>query len=89
MSQIVPQQQSAVTSKLTRASYRYIPTGFVVCEEDNGFLPEVQEGMIEVVQQSGVDVLVYRLKSGHSVYLSQPEALIGKILEFGDAVLKG
>ncbi|OKL62648.1 hypothetical protein UA08_01651 [Talaromyces atroroseus] len=59
-----------------------IPTAFIICEEDRALPPPVQEQMAQLLCTD----LLYRVKSSHSVFLSNPERvaeilkeLIGKV----------
>ena len=64
-SMLAPQPRKAHSSKLTRASYHYIPTGYVLCEQDQASPLFVQEAMVRTIQSTGAKIAEYRISSGH------------------------
>ncbi len=73
LSQLRPHCASAQLTPLTRAAYRYIPTWYLLCENDQALPLEVQKMMI---QETGVDIKTESCSAGHSPYLSQPEVVV-------------
>lgn len=57
------------------AAWRNIPVVYLVCENDRIAPVEVQEAMANNVKEAGGDLIVERIASGHSPYLSQPGAV--------------
>ncbi|GAB1198169.1 hypothetical protein APSETT444_007477 [Aspergillus pseudonomiae] len=70
---LVVHPKSAQFDPISREAYRNIPTTYIVCEQDAGLIPLVQEMMIENVRKAGVDIDVERLSASHSPFLSMPE----------------
>ncbi|KAF5569541.1 alpha beta hydrolase family domain-containing protein [Fusarium phyllophilum] len=64
-----------------KVAWRVIPLTYVICEDDQGLLSFLQEGMIEKVEEQGVVVRKYRLPSSHSPFLSMPKKLADIVLE--------
>ncbi|KAF5624586.1 alpha beta hydrolase family domain protein [Fusarium sp. NRRL 52700] len=64
-----------------KVAWRVIPLTYIICEEDQGLLSFLQEGMIEKVEEQGVSVQKYRLPSSHSPFLSMPGKLANIVLE--------
>ena len=67
---IIDQSYAVQTTKLTRAAYRYVPSTYVVCENDQGPPPQFQEML---GKNAGAAML--RISSGHSPMLSKTEEL--------------
>ncbi|MDI9897381.1 alpha/beta hydrolase [Rhodococcus sp. IEGM 1381] len=55
--------------ELTDAAWRHMPTAYVICDHDRAIAPSVQE------QMAKHSVRVHHLPSGHSPFLSMPDAL--------------
>ena len=66
-----------------------MPTGYVLCENDQASPLFVQEMMVKTIRDSGVDILEYRCNAGHSPQLSQPETVINFMRDFVKAVEGG
>ncbi|KAI6087401.1 hypothetical protein F4821DRAFT_107653 [Hypoxylon rubiginosum] len=73
-SRIIDQSYAVQTTQLTRAAYRYIPSTYVVCENDHGPPPQWQE---LCGKNAGSTVL--KIDSGHSPMLSKPDELANMI----------
>ena len=72
------------TTKLTRAAWRYIPSTYLVCENDKAAPPQYQE-MFAAISNAQVE----KCSSGHSPHLSQPKMLVQKIHEAAQKVVAG
>ncbi|KNG88780.1 hypothetical protein ANOM_002820 [Aspergillus nomiae NRRL 13137] len=70
---LVVHPKSAQFDPISHEAYRNSPTTYIVCEQDAGLIPLVQEMMIENVRKAGVDIDVERLSASHSPFLSMPE----------------
>lgn len=81
-SELVPQPRKAHSTKLTRAAYRYTPTGYVFCAQDRALPVFVQEAMVKKLQNAGVQITEYRIDSGHSPAISQPRQLVDIMIKF-------
>lgn len=68
------QSYKVQTTKLTRASWRYIPSTYLICEGDQAAPPQYQE-MFAANANSRVE----RCSAGHSPHLSQVDMLVQKI----------
>ena len=73
---MIPQSYLVQTTKLTRAAWRYIPSTYLICENDKAAPPQYQE-MFAASAKAHVE----KCGSGHSPHLSQPEMLVQKIHE--------
>ena len=73
---MIAQSHRVESTKLTRAAWRYIPSTYLICENDQAAPPQYQE-MFAASAKSEVK----RCNSGHSPQLSQPDMLVQKIHE--------
>ncbi|KAL3447404.1 Alpha/beta hydrolase fold-1 [Aspergillus insuetus] len=74
-SRLILQSYKVLTTPVTRAAYEYIPSTYLVCENDQAVPPEIQRmfaGMANAQVES--------CDAGHSPMLSQPGMLVGKIV---------
>lgn len=71
---IVPHSGKVLTTKLTRAAYRCIPSTYFICEDDQAIPPELQETFAKTAKAS-----TYRCRADHSPMLSQPDILAERI----------
>lgn len=68
---------ASFASKLTYAAYKTIPVSYIFCEEDQTVPPQVQQAVIDMMSnESGKEVDVHTIKSGHCPNISQPENLV-------------
>ncbi|KAI1396384.1 catalytic protein [Hypoxylon fuscum] len=74
-SKIIDQAYAVQTTKLTRAAYRYIPSTYIVCEDDQAVPPVFQEQF-----GGSINATVLKIKSGHSPMLSQTEKLVEMVI---------
>ena len=79
---LVSQPDATHKTTLTRAAYKFLPAGYIICQQDKAFLMAAQEKMVESMRDAGVFVKEYRLKASHSPYLSQPQKVIEIIEDF-------
>jgi len=70
-----PQSVRAVRQPITAAAWRSIPSTYVICERDNAIPVPAQEMLSQRAGQ------VRRLDSGHSPFLSQPDAVVAIVRE--------
>ncbi|KAI7764025.1 hypothetical protein ACKAV7_013765 [Fusarium commune] len=63
-----------------RVAWRVVPLTYIICEEDQGLLSFLQEGMIQKVEEQGIIVQKYRLPSSHSPFLSMPKRVAEIVL---------
>ncbi|KAL8749637.1 MAG: hypothetical protein Q9184_006729, partial [Pyrenodesmia sp. 2 TL-2023] len=75
-SRLVAQSYKVQETQLTRAAWKYIPSTYLITENDQAVPPQYQEAF---AKQAGATV--ERCSSGHSPQLSQPEMLVQKITE--------
>ncbi|PWY95830.1 hypothetical protein BO94DRAFT_530561 [Aspergillus sclerotioniger CBS 115572] len=78
-SRLIPQSYLVQTTCVTRAAYEYIPSTYLVCENDQAAPPQYQE-MFAALAKAEVD----RCSAGHSPMLSQPAMLVEKIAAVAD-----
>ncbi|KAF2710986.1 alpha/beta-hydrolase [Pleomassaria siparia CBS 279.74] len=68
-------------AKSTGASWKDIPTSYLVCEDDRAIPAVFQDMMIDRVKEMGGDIEVKRIKASHSPFLSMPDAVVDWIRE--------
>ncbi|KAL9103287.1 MAG: hypothetical protein Q9163_001665 [Psora crenata] len=73
---LIPQSYKVQTTNITRAAWRYIPSTYLICKNDNAAPLQYQEGFAALAEAE-----VERSSSGHSPHLSQPKMLVQKIHE--------
>ncbi|KAL8974404.1 MAG: hypothetical protein Q9197_001373 [Variospora fuerteventurae] len=83
-SRLVAQSYRVQETQLTRAAWKYIPSTYLVTENDQAVPPQYQEAF---AKQAGATV--ERCSSGHSAQLSQPEMLVQKIVEASKRAMAG
>ncbi|KAL9138777.1 MAG: hypothetical protein Q9175_000043 [Cornicularia normoerica] len=83
-SRLIPQSYLVQTTKLTRAAWRYIPSTYLICENDKAAAPQYQE-----MFAASAKAQVERCSSGHSPHLSQPEMLVQKIHKASQKAVAG
>ncbi|MCJ1384566.1 hypothetical protein MMC17_007683 [Xylographa soralifera] len=77
-------RHSAVSfaNEVTYAGYKDIPVSWLLCEDDLGIPPETQKEAIELIEkESGEQVDVTSIKSGHCPNVSNPQEVIHWILD--------
>lgn len=70
--QMVAHPYSAQSTPVSNEAFRELPTSYIICENDKGILPEVQQMMIDRLKVAGVDIQVQRCSGSHSPFLSMP-----------------
>ncbi|KAG6999257.1 dipeptidyl-aminopeptidase B [Physcia stellaris] len=73
-SRLIPQSHKVQTTEITRAAWRYIPSTYLVTENDQAVPTQYQEAFA-----AGAKSRIERIGTGHSPQLSQPEMLAGRI----------
>ncbi|KAJ8063867.1 hypothetical protein OCU04_007721 [Sclerotinia nivalis] len=76
-----------VASPVTVEPWRFIPSTYVLCEDDNALPLEAQLGLIKGAQEiaAGSFDTIERTNSGHSPFISQPEWLAEKLIKAAEA----
>ncbi|KAF1840403.1 alpha/beta-hydrolase [Cucurbitaria berberidis CBS 394.84] len=70
---------------ITQAAYKTIPVSYIVCERDMIINPDTQRRFIKTIEEeSGREVDVFGLDSGHCPNWSQPEKLVEIIVTNAD-----
>jgi Alpha/beta hydrolase family len=59
---------------LTYEGWRHVPAFYLFCEYDNALSLKLQESMVAKAKAYGADILTEKFNSGHSPFLSMPEA---------------
>ena len=75
-SQLLSQDMVSFHEKTTAASWKGIPTSYLLCEDDLAIPATLQEHMIRGVEEAGAEIEVTRLKCGHSPFLSKPDETV-------------
>lgn len=84
-SRLIPQSYQVQTVKLKRtAAWHYIPSTYLICENDQAAPPAFQETFA-----ASAKAQIERCDSGHSPHLSQPQMLIQKICEASQRAAAG
>ncbi|EXJ69546.1 uncharacterized protein A1O5_07582 [Cladophialophora psammophila CBS 110553] len=81
-------RHSAVSfaGEITHAGYKHVPVSYIVCENDMIIPPEMQRGYIEKIQrESGRDVDVHTLNTGHAPNTTAPDQLANVIVRIAAA----
>ena len=74
VAQTKPHPAAAQPTPLTYAAYRYIPSTYLLTENDQPLPVQAQEGMIAQAEAAyGIQIKKELCTSGHSPFLSQPE----------------
>ena len=60
----------------TGASWRTIPSSYLICEQDKAIPAEFQEMMANAAKEKGADVEIERLDCGHSPFLVMPKETV-------------
>ena len=75
-SRLIPQSYAVQKTMTTRAAWRFIPSTYLVCENDQAVPADFQRMFAKMINAA-----VVNSTSGHSPMLSQPEMLAAKIVE--------
>jgi len=79
---LIAQSHAVQKTEITCAGWKYVPSTYLLCENDKAAPPQYQEMFAE---KAGSKVL--RCEAGHSPMLSQPEMLVEKIVEAVDGAV--
>lgn len=80
-SKIIDQSYAVQNTPITRTAYKYIPSTYVVTEDDHALPLQYQE-----MFAAATGAEVKKIQSGHSPQLSKPEELADLIEEAAAAV---
>lgn len=58
------------------ASWKTIPSSYLMCEKDLAIPLQAQEMMVDAAREKGAQVEVSRLETGHSPYLTMPKETV-------------
>ena len=75
-SKLIVQSYKVQTTELTHAAWKYIPSTYLICDNDQAAPQQYQEMFAAQAKSQ-----VVHCSSGHSPHLSQPEMLVQKIHE--------
>lgn len=73
---LIPQSNAVQKSEIEVVAYKYIPSTYIICENDKAVRPQYQEMF---AQAAGAKVI--KIDAGHMPMLSQPDALVEKVVE--------
>jgi pimeloyl-ACP methyl ester carboxylesterase len=73
---LIPQSHAVQKSEIVVTAYKYIPSTYIICENDKVAPPQYQE-----MFAAAAGAKVIKLATGHMPMLSQPDALVEKIAE--------
>lgn len=82
-SRLIPQSYKVQTTPLTRAAYEYIPSTYLITENDRALPVQFQE-----MFAASIKAQVVRCSAGHSPMLSQPAVLVEKITAAVEGALR-
>lgn len=80
-SRIILQSYKVQLTKLTREAYRYVPSTYLICDNDQAAPPQFQQNFAELANSK-----IEHCSSGHSPHLSQPAMLVNKIVKMIETV---
>ncbi|KAL8836171.1 MAG: hypothetical protein Q9170_003024 [Blastenia crenularia] len=83
-SRTLPSSHAVQTTKLTHAAWRYVPSTYLICENDQALPRQFQEGFAANAQAH-----VERCATGHSPMLSHTEMLAQRIHETAMKAIPG
>ncbi|OAL39241.1 hypothetical protein AYO20_01559 [Fonsecaea nubica] len=73
-------------SKVTYPGYKHVPVSFIMCANDMIVPPDLQRGYIDMIQrESGRDVDVHTLDTGHCPNTTAPDQLAKLIVDIAAA----
>jgi pimeloyl-ACP methyl ester carboxylesterase len=70
------QTYATFEAKTTAASWKVIPSSYLLCEDDLAIPAAGQQAMIEGVREKGGVIEVTRIKAGHSPFLSKVDETV-------------
>jgi len=73
---LIPQSYEVQKTVLTREAWKYVPSTYLICENDQAAPASFQERFAKMAQST-----VVRCSAGHSPMLSQTAILVGKLLK--------
>lgn len=73
---MIPQSHAVQKTELERTAYKYIPSTYLVCEDDKAVAVQYQE-----MFAGAAGAKVIRCNASHSPMLSQPDSLVDRIVE--------
>jgi pimeloyl-ACP methyl ester carboxylesterase len=76
---IQPHSVGTMHAGCTAASWKEIPTFYLVCTKDLAIPEFGQDAMIKAAKEAGADIDVTRLDCGHSPFLSRPDETVAWI----------
>lgn len=86
MNQMPNHSTISLSGELTYPGYKFIPTTYLVTENDKIISPEAQKEMIAFAEGEGVKVNVITTQSGHVPMLSIPEKVAETLIGAANAV---
>ncbi|KAH7089541.1 Alpha/beta hydrolase fold-1 [Paraphoma chrysanthemicola] len=81
---IESQTYAVFHDKTKHASWRQIPTSYLLCEDDLAIPSFAQTGMTQAVKDAGAEIEVHRIKAGHSPFLSKVDETVDWIVSVGN-----
>lgn len=75
-SQLQAHSVASLRTPTLGASWKTIPSSYLICEQDLALPVQVQEMMVSRAKEKGVNVEVSRLDTGHSPYLTMPRETV-------------
>jgi pimeloyl-ACP methyl ester carboxylesterase len=79
---LIAQSHAVQKTELACNAYKYVPSTYLLCENDKAAPPQYQQMFAE---QAGSKLL--RCEAGHSPMLSQPEMLVKMVVEAVEAAV--
>ena len=80
---MIAQSYAVQSTKITRGAYKYIPSAYLICENDQAAPAQYQEMFAKMAHPH-----VERCDLGHSPMLSRTETLVEKIIEAVEKALE-
>lgn len=76
------QSYNVQLTEITNEAYRYVPSTYLICDNDQAVPPQFQEMFAK-----RANALVEHCDSGHSPHLSQPDKLVKEIVATIESVI--
>jgi hypothetical protein len=80
---MIPQSYEVQKTVLTREAWKFVPSTYLICENDQAAPPSFQEGFAKMAQST-----VVRCNAGHSPMLSQTAMLVGELVQTVEKAIK-
>lgn len=74
-----PHAIATKNSPSTSAAYLFIPTYYLLCEEDRAIPLAVQQVMVDRARRKGAEIETEKISTGHTPWLAAPDKFVAYI----------